>query len=463
MAILKNKFRKWIRFPIHKVRNKEWETGLLQAIPFWVASLIAGIVAVYYTKVFSAIEKFSHSIFQNKQWIMFIITPLSFLMARFVVRKMAVFARGSGIPQVMASVELTNSPKDEQINKLLSFKVILVKIISSLLMAFGGGSVGKEGPIIHIAGSVFKKINDILPAWWPKISKKNMIMTGAAAGLAAAFNTPLGGIVFVVEELTKVHLSTFKTAIFTAVIIAGLTVQNFLGSYLYLGYPQVTNTTWMILFAVILVSIVSGLLGSGMGKIIWTIFEWKRKLKKEIYHTLYILGGAAIMLLLAVFVNDGVLGSGKDVMVKSLFTNDKYAEWYLPFLRIFGTAFSFTTGAAGGVFAPGLSCGSSVGSVISGFLGFSGPETNVLILVGMVAFLTGITRAPFTSAILVLEMTDGNSLILQLMMAAIISNVVSLLVDKHSLYEYLKIRYIQEIENEPEIADNSIQKDLLNK
>ena len=81
-------------------------------------------------------------------------------------------------------------------------------------MVVGGGVIGREGPTIQIAGSVFRKINQWLPEWWPKISKKNMIMTGAAAGLAAAFNTPLGGIVFAVEELTKTHISYFKTAIF---------------------------------------------------------------------------------------------------------------------------------------------------------------------------------------------------------------------------------------------------------
>src|SRR6185312_8773359 len=119
--------------------------------------------------------------------------------------------------------------------------------------------------------------NQWLPAWWPKISKRNMIMTGAAAGLAAAFNTPLGGIVFAVEELTKTHISYFKTALFTAVIIAGLTAQALLGPYLYLGYPDVNNLSNFIFLPLILVAVASGLLGSIMSKIILIIFRWKRK------------------------------------------------------------------------------------------------------------------------------------------------------------------------------------------
>jgi len=187
----------------------------------------------------------------------------------------------------MAAVDLATIKNDRKIKKLLGLRIIIVKIASSILMAFGGGAVGREGPIIHIAGSVFRKINDLLPKWWPRVSRKNMIMTGAAAGLAAAFNTPLGGIVFAVEELTKIHLNYFKTAIITAVIISGLTVQSLLGSYLYLGFPAVTNLSSYILFGVLLVALMAGLMGSGMGKIIWLIFKWKSKFKKDYHHIIY--------------------------------------------------------------------------------------------------------------------------------------------------------------------------------
>jgi H+/Cl- antiporter ClcA len=117
----------------------------------------------------------------------------------------------------------------------------------------------------------------VLPKWWPKIAKRNMIVTGAAAGLAAAFNTPLGGIVFAIEELTKTHFSYFKTAIFSSVIIAGLTAQAFLGPYLYLGYPKIDNLSPYIFSGVLLVAIISGLLGSSMSKLILVIFAWKAK------------------------------------------------------------------------------------------------------------------------------------------------------------------------------------------
>ena len=133
-------------------------------------------------------------------------------------------------------------------------------------------------------------------------------------------------------------------------------------------------------------------------------------------------------------------------MEKILFTNDKFEAWYVPLLRMLGSALSFTSGGAGGIFAPALSSGATVGSVFAGLADLSPNESNVVILTGMVAFLTGITRAPFTSAILVLEMTDRHSLIFYLMLAGMFSSLISAMVNKHSLYDSLKMIYQKELE-----------------
>ena len=250
--------------------------------------------------------------------------------------RFAPYAGGSGIPQVMAAIELANPREDKKVTKLLSIRVFIVKIFSSFLMILGGGLVGKEGPTIQLAGTVFRKINEWLPAWWPKISRRNMIMTGAAAGLAAAFNTPLGGIVFAVEELTKTHISYFKTALFTAVIIAGLTAQALLGPYLYLGYPDVTNLSKFIFFPVVLVAVVSGLLGSTMSKIILWIFNWKKNFKFRYQHFLYVLSCGLIIASIAFFLDPRILGSGKEIMTTTLFSNEKSVHWYTALYRILG-------------------------------------------------------------------------------------------------------------------------------
>ncbi len=437
-----------------RLRNDKFKYNLLQAIPFWIASLLTGLVAVVYTRLFALAEKGTAYIVHLHLWLFFLVTPACFLVSWWVVRQFAPYARGSGIPQVMASIELATPKYNSKVNQLLSLRIMFFKILSSLIMALGGGVIGREGPTIQVAGSIFRKVNEWLPKWWPKVSKRNMIMTGAAAGLAAAFNTPLGGIVFAVEELTRTHISYFKTALFTAVIIAGLTAQALLGPYLYLGYPDVSHLSDSIFFGVILVAVPAGLAGAFMSKCMLKLFAWKASFQLTRQHVFYVIGCALIIAGLAFFADEKVLGSGKDLMRTALFTDNKYNPWYMPLLRFTGPLFSFTTGASGGVFAPALAAGASLGATISGWLHLTATNSNLLILSGMVGFLTGVTRTPFTSAILVLEMTDRHNVIFHLMLAGMVASLVAMVVDRHSFYDHLKYQYLREVvgENDPEIT-----------
>lgn len=269
-------------------------------------------------------------------------------------------------------------------------------------------------------------------------------MTSAAAGLSAAFNTPLGGIVFTIEQLSKTHFSYFKTALFTAVIIAGLTAQSFAGSYLYLGYPKTQGVTMSIIFPVIVVSAIAGISASHLANIMIALSRWKNKLKNDRAHVAYLVFIALILASIAYFVNIEILGSGGNIMNRILFTDDKAEEWYVPIFRMLGPALSFSSGGSGGIFAPSLAAGSTFGSVFADLMNLKSNEANVLMLAGMVAFLTGITRTPFTSTILVLEMTDRYSLIFFLMLAGMISSVFSLLVSNRSFYDTQKDGYLNE-------------------
>ncbi|MEO6150984.1 MAG: chloride channel protein [Mucilaginibacter sp.] len=454
------KFIFWARLQLKtifdRIRNENLKKNALTAIPFWVASVITGLVAVLYTKLFLAAENFAGYIFKEHALMLFIMTPACFLVAWWLVKRFSPYAKGSGIPQVMAAIQLSTPKTNNKVNIFLGVKTIVIKVLSSLFMAVGGGAIGREGPTIQIAASIFKIIYQVLPKWWPKIARRNMIVTGAAAGLAAAFNTPLGGIVFAIEELTKTHFSYFKTAIFSSVIIAGLSAQALLGPYLYLGYPKISNLSPYIFLGVVLVAMLSGLLGSGMSKLILIIFAWKARFKFTHHHVIYVAGCALLLAGTAYFINGSILGSGKQVMETALFTSNKYAAWYTPLLRIMGPLLSFTTGAAGGIFAPALGAGASVGALVAGWFQLSDNNTNLLILAGMVAFLTGVTRSPFTSVILVLEMTDRHSVIFHLILAGMIASLVSIIVDKHSLYDHLKTQYVREVENEASAEETAI-------
>ncbi len=444
MQIL-TQLRHFFKTRFDRISNEKLKRNVLNAVPFWAGAFLSGCVAVLYAKLFSYAESGTHYLFEKFRWGFLFITPACFAFGYWIVSKYAPYARGSGIPQVSAAIDLTNPKHYYKVNALLSLRIIFIKISSSLVMVFGGGVVGREGPTIQIAASIFKKINDLLPGWYPKISRRNMIVTGAAAGLASAFNTPLGGIVFAIEELTKTHFSFFKSALLSGVIIAGLTALNFLGPYLYLGYPQLEGLSQWIVVAVIPLAIVTGVIGCVMCDMILYLFKKKRSLTKNYQKIIYAAVCGLVIALLAVGIDAKTFGSGKDIMVTTLFTNEKHLEWYVPLLRIIGPVVSFSAGAAGGVFAPALSAGASVGAVFAGWLHLSVIDTNLLILCGMTGFLTAVTRSPFTSSILVLEMTNSHNVIFYIMLAALAANLISTLVSRHSFYDQLKDGYINEI------------------
>lgn len=408
-----------------------------------MASITTGLVAVFYARLFGWAETASLELIKEHPWIIFITAPLFFFLAWWIIKRFAPTARGSGIPQVMAAIELANPRENSKVDKLLSLKVVAVKVASSLMMVLGGGAIGREGPTIQIAGSIFRFVNKLVPATWPKVSKRNMIMTGAAAGLAAAFNTPLGGIVFAVEELTKTQFRHFRTALFSAVIIAGLAAQWLLGPYLYLGYPNMSGLSWYIIFIVILVAIVAGLGGASMARAIVKILAIKKNFSRK-QDIIFLFCCAVLMASFGFFFSEMATGSGKEIMTTTLFTSEKHVAWYLPILRFVGPIASFCIGA-GGVFAPSLGAGASIGSLMAGWFNMEGSNANILIMAGMVAFLTGITRSPFTSAILVLEMTDRHSVIFHLMIAAMVGNIAALIIDRKSLYDHLKEGYLEEV------------------
>ena len=167
------------------------------------------------------------------------------------------------------------------------------------------------------------------------------------------------------------------------------------------------------------------------------------------------------MVSLAYFVNAEVLGSGKDIMQKTLFTANKYVHWYTPLLRI-GVlrCFRLLQARQAAYLRLPLGAGASVGSLVASWFKVSDIDTNMLILSGMVGFLTGVTRSPFTSVILVLEMTDRHNVIFHLILAGMVASLVSILVDKHSLYDHLKVQYIKDLNTWEETQLTDQDKDV---
>lgn len=420
---------------------QEFHRIAYQLIPLWIASVLVGVAAVLYAKSFIYVEEISTQFLNNYPEAIFIVTPVAFLTSWFIVQFFAPMSAGSGIPQVMAAVEIEGQSVLSR--KLLNVKVSIVKVLSSLIMLAGGGAIGREGPTIQISASIFSFMHHALPAKWEKFSAQLMILTGAASGLAAAFNTPLGGIVFAIEELTRIQFSKFRTTLFVAVIISGMTAQAMLGPYLYLGFPKVQIENYSFILWVALTAALSGFLGGMFGSLILSIHQWKKTFTTLRKHVATVLIFSLVFASIYYFFNRAVVGAGKEVLENLLFINNKDISFTLMVSRFFGPILSFGSGGAGGIFAPSLSAGGTVGAFIAYVGNIAAEHTNLLILTGMVGFLTGVTHSPFTSAILVLEMTDRHSVVFYLMLAGMFAYLFTMMVNKKSVYESLKEGYLK--------------------
>lgn len=417
---------------------------ILQSFPFWIASFLTGLMAVGYEKLFGWAEEVSFGWLHQMPILAFGLTPLAFLLSWALVKQFAPAARGSGIPQVMAGIELSNPVQHRRTAYLLSLRVALVKVFSSVVLLLGGGVIGREGPTIQVAAAIFRAINRLQPAGWPQLSRQIALVTGGAAGLAAAFNTPLGGIVFVVEELTQIHLSRFRMAVFSAVIIAGLTAQQFLGSYLYLGFPKVTSPAGWYQVLVMVAAVVCGLAGAVFAKTLLGLNNYRKRFATPLAQAGWVVGCGLVLATLAYLVGPDGVGTGKPIINRLLFQNSGVTPAYLFPVRFAGMALSYSSGGAGGVFATSLSAGALLGDAVAQLAEVAVADRNLIILVSMVGFLTGVVRSPFTAAILVLEMTDRHSAIFQLLIGALLAQAVAALVDPHSLYEHLRQGFIRE-------------------
>ncbi len=416
------------------------------ALPYQVAAVTTALVAVGFTKLFVWVEHRNVAmITAHPNWI-FISAPLSFLVSWWMVRSFSPMAGGSGVPQVIAAAEVADDAEKEDGSwRFLNVRIIFVRIVSTLAMVGGGGAIGREGPILQIASSVYRVVHRLLPPFWPKVSRRIMLVTGGAAGLSAAFNTPLGGIVFAMEELTRSHIGKFRTAVLSSVIISGMTAQWLLGPYLLLGYPQLERVGPSFMYTLLAISAVAGAMGVWSGKAVLLLDKVRRAIRGRVAQGTFVLLCALTFACVVRAFGPMSLGSGETLLDQYLFGAAPSPSIQDVAGRLLGSIVSTGAGSAGMLFGPALSSGAAIGGLFGHWFGVDRGQLNILVLGGMCAFLTGVTRSPFTSAIIILEMTDRHSAILQLMYAAMIASIVAHAIDDTSYYQRMKDRLIASV------------------
>jgi chloride channel protein, CIC family len=413
------------------------------------AAFLGGLVAVGYSIMYRAAEHFSvHTFHEHPYWLI-LAAPLCFVLGWWLVNRFAPYASGSGIPQVMAAVDLHDARVDPSwITPLLGIRVAVVKMVSSLLCVVGGGAIGREGPTVQVSASLFYVLARYIRSFSPMVALESWMLAGSAAGLAAAFNTPLGGIVYAVEELASKHFSRVRTTVLSAVLVSGLVSQWLVGSYLYLGFPRVGRVGFAVIPAAFVVGVLGGALGALFGDATFRLNVWfrrrltVRRIKAGL--SLAVVCGVSIVALR--MIDSRALGPGNR-LVSDILAGSTVASFKLIFVRFTSTMMSYLSGCGGGIFAPSLAIGASLGSWVSSW--WVGTNATLLALLGMIAVLTGVTRATFTSFVLILEMTDRHSAIFPMMLSALVALGAARLFGTSSFYEQSKRALLRDLEPAP--------------
>ncbi len=405
-------------------------TNYGENLPYITVGLISGLVCCLYAMLFSFLESTAVKFYHHNEYFIFFVSPLLMASSYILVNKIAPGAFGSGIPQVMVCIDKDHRHRS---GYFLSIRIIIVKLLSSILAIFGGAAIGREGPSLQISASIGEIVARHSKRFKIPVKAEQLIIAGAASGLAAAFNTPIGGIIYAIEELAQDHIRSYKTVLILAVMIAGFTAQLFLGNYLYLGYPEVLNhLTVQVILAVTIVSFFSGIAGAIFADLLLFLSSQRKKFNFSGQLSIAIFVGLALAGLFY-FAGERTIFSGKESINYVLFNPDPIGYWET-ILRFSTPILSSLTGIAGGIFAPSLSAGATLGGLAASIINH--PELKVILgLAGMIGFLNGVTRTPITSFILVQEMTNRHSAVFPMMLAAIFSSLGASLMGHKSYYE----------------------------
>lgn len=436
------------KLKFEKLRSRVLQSANFGDAVMWISAFVTGLVSVGYSVLFRWAEALFGYWGGKNHALIWILPPVTFILGWALVRFLAPDAGGSGIPQVLAANSLTGDKYRSTVNRLLSLKGAGIKVASSLVCLVGGGAIGREGPTVQISAAIFQFFRRFSRRIYPAHDARPWIVAGAAAGLASAFNTPLGGLVFAVEELGLSQFQKLRTPLIAAVIIAGLVAQWLHGNYLYLGFPALKPVAFSFLYLAAAVGVVGGLLGAVFGKLLAGFTQWTASLRKA-STAFFIAGGCGLLVAAMAAYDVRAAGSGKDVIQNLLF-HGQTATPLLVALRFASSLVTYGAGVAGGIFAPSLSIGAAIGSVMA--QGVHSPHANLLIMLGMIAFLTGVIRAPFTSFVLVLEMTDRHSAIFPMMLAALAASAAAHFIDPKSFYEVMRLRMVKRTEPEDHAA-----------
>jgi H+/Cl- antiporter ClcA len=404
----------------------------------WGGALAVGLAATLFALAADRANEVFLMGLEKASWLPFIITPLGLMLISWLTRHWFPGTQGSGIPQALAALE--SHSRDGLRSKMLSMRIAFGKIFLTLLGLCAGASIGREGPTVHVGASIMYALGQRV-RFPPHYLERALILGGGAAGIAAAFNTPIAGIVFAIEELSRSFEQKTSGIVLTAVIFAGVTAQAVLGNYNYFGTSSAIMGSWQDWLAIPLAGIVGGLLGGSFSQILITGSEKLAPLRSR--YPMWIAAICGLGIAAAGFGSGNLTYGTGYHEANVIITNGEAITTGYPFFKFLATVASYLSGIPGGIFAPSLAAGAGVGADMAQLIPQISPH--VLIMLGMVAYFTGVVQSPITGFIIVMEMTDNHSLLLPLMATSFLAYGVSKLVCRKPIYHALAAPFLAQL------------------
>ncbi|HYP83119.1 chloride channel protein [Variovorax sp.] len=409
-----------------------WRIWIDRAIVLAYA-VVAGLLVVGFT--FAADWAFAgfESLYQHTPWAVLLWTPALTAVIAWITGRWFPGAAGSGIPQIKAALHPALPP--ERVGLFVSLRLTFVKIVLGVGGFAAGLSVGREGPSVQVAAGVMQHARRWLSPG-TSIDARALLTAGGAAGIAAAFNAPLAGVVFAIEELTGRLEARSSGLIITAIVLAGLVAVSAFGNLTYFGVIRVPALGWDLLGPGLLVALVSGAAGGLFSRLMaasLTGVPDRFNLWRARWPVWFAACGGLVIAVIGLVTDGATFGAGSETVKRTLAGEVELSPLYA-LLKGVATWITAWCGVPGGIFAPSLSIGAGLGDVISRL---ADPRlATALIAMGMAGFLAAVTQAPLTAFIIVMEMVDGHSMVLSLMAAAMLASIVSRMISR-PLYEAL--------------------------
>ncbi|MBR0797839.1 chloride channel protein [Bradyrhizobium jicamae] len=400
---------------------------------FLLGGVGVGCAAVALAKLADLAQVAFADLLSISRYIALLITPIGFGLSIFLTRRFFPNAQGSGIPQAIAARQLTDQTAREA---LVSMRIAIGKILLTLLGLLCGASVGREGPTVQVGASIMFALGRFSPRRQP-----GLILAGAAAGVAAAFNTPLAGIVFGIEEMSRAYETRTSSLIIAAVIAAGLTSLALMGNYAYFGTSVMALRSGYDWLAIPLCGVIGGGLGGLFSRVVIAMARGfanplGRGIKRFPVAFATVCGLAVAIT--GILSGDTIYGTGYSQVRAALETGTPLPGSF-GILKLIATTFASISGIPGGIFAPSLAVGAGFGSDVASL--FPGSSVAAIMLLGMVSYFAGVVQAPITAFVIVTEMTDNHTMVVPLMTAAMIAYATSRLVCREGIYHALAAGY----------------------